>query len=258
MLELYHFHGATCGLKSRLALAEKGVEYVGHAVERDYLRTPEYRKLNPNGVVPTLIHNGDVVLESSCVINYVDDVFDGPKLKPDNPLGVARTWWWMKRADECLPMIGNLTYTVSMRPKLLKLSPTELEEHLKGIPIAAARARRRRIIEEGFESPELGQSIEGLQKMLSDMEKALTQNEWLVDDDYTLADTAMTPLVERLHELQCGPMVEQYPSVADWYERIQARPSYEACLGATPNPEKPLHTEQGKKSWPEIKKLINA
>ena len=79
MLELYHFHGATCGLKSRLALAEKGVEYVGHAVERDYLRTPEYRKLNPNGVVPTLIHNGDVVLESSCIINYIDDVFDAKR-----------------------------------------------------------------------------------------------------------------------------------------------------------------------------------
>ena len=89
MLELYHFHGATCGLKSRLAIAEKGVEFVDHAVERGYLRSPEYRKINPNAVVPTLIHDGDTILESSCIINYIDDAFDGPALKPDNPLGVA-------------------------------------------------------------------------------------------------------------------------------------------------------------------------
>ncbi|MDP6175779.1 MAG: glutathione S-transferase family protein, partial [Rhodospirillales bacterium] len=108
MLELYHFHGATCGLKARLSLAEKGVEYTGHAVERAYLRSPEYLKLNANGVVPTLIHDGEVLVESSVIINYVDDAFDGPPLKPAGPMGAAKTWWWMKRADECLPMIGTL------------------------------------------------------------------------------------------------------------------------------------------------------
>ncbi len=257
MLELYHFHGATCGLKSRLTLAEKGLDYVDHAEDRDYLRTPDYRKLNPNAVVPTLIHDGEIILESSCIINYIDDAFEGPALKPEDPLGVARTWWWMKRADECLPMIGTLTYTVSMRPKLLALSPEELEKHIEGIPTPATRARRRRIIEEGFQSSDFPQALEGLKKMISDMEKALNKTAWLASEDYTLADTAMTPLIERLHELQCGEMVAKNPGVADWWDRIQARPSYETCLGATPNPEGPLHKESGTKAWPEIKKLLS-
>lgn len=258
MLELYHFHGATCGLKSRLVLAEKGLEYVDHAVERGYLRSPEYRKINPNAVVPTLVHDGAYIYESSVILNYIDDAFDGPDLKPGNPLGVARTWWWMKRADECLPMIGTLTYTVSMRPKLLALSPEELEQHIEGIPVAATRARRRRIIEDGFQSADFPQALKGLQKMLSDMESALNKSEWLAADQYTLADISMTPLVERLHELQCGEMLDNTPGVADWWDRIKSRASYEECLGATPNPETEQHRAGGEKAWPDIKKILAA
>ncbi len=259
MLELYHFHGATCGLKARLALAEKGVEYTGHAVERPYLRSPDYLKLNPNGVVPTLIHDADVVIESSVIINYVDDAFDGPALKPAGPLGTARAWWWMKRADECLAMIGTLTYTVSMRPGILTKSAEELEAYIEGTPNVALRDRRRRIIGLGFESPDFPLALEGLNKMLSDMEAALRPNDWLAGDAYSLADTAMSPLLERLDELACAEMWQDArPHLTDWWDCIRARVSYEACVGATPNPEKSQHGEEGAKAWPEIKRLLQA
>ena len=58
MLELYHFHGATRGLKARFAFAVKGADYIERVVERPYLKTPDYLKLNPNGVAPTLIDEG--------------------------------------------------------------------------------------------------------------------------------------------------------------------------------------------------------
>lgn len=259
MLELYHFHGATCGLKARLALAEKGVEYTEHAVERPYLRTPEYLALNPNGVVPTLIHDQEVLIESSVIINYVDDAFDGPALKPAGPMGTARAWWWMKRADECLPMIGTLTYTVSMRPGILKKSPEELEDYIEGTPNAALRDRRRRIIGLGYESPDFPVALEGLDKMLSNMETALTANDWLAGGGYSLADTAMSPLIERLDELACAEMWQDArPKLAAWWDRIRARASYEVCVLAIPNPEKPQHGEEGTKAWPEIKRLLRA
>ena len=257
MLELYHFHGATCGLKTRIALAEKGVDYVEHALTRAEVRSPKYRAINPNAVVPTLIHDGNTIFESSCIINYIDDAFEGPALKPSEPLVVAYLWWWLKRADECLPMIGTLTYTISMRPKLIIMRPEEIEQHIQGIPNAATRARRRRIIEQGYESSDFDQSIEGLLKMLSDMENSLMKNEWLIGDNYTLSDTAMTPLVERIYELECDGLLEKYEVVKDWYERVQARASYENCLGLTPNPEGPQHSANGKKAWPYIKALID-
>jgi len=88
MLELYYFPTATCGYKARLALAEKGVDFTARVLDRDAgeLLTPEYLKLNPNAVVPTLVHDGAVIIESSIIITYVDDAFSGPALSPSDPL----------------------------------------------------------------------------------------------------------------------------------------------------------------------------
>ena len=61
MLELYHFHGATYGLKARFTFAEKGVDYIERVVERPDLKTAEYLKLNPNGVAPTLIDGEEIM-----------------------------------------------------------------------------------------------------------------------------------------------------------------------------------------------------
>jgi glutathione S-transferase len=257
LLELYHFHGATCGLKARLALAEKGAPYKEHAVGRPYLRTPEYLAINPNGVVPTLVHDGSIIKESSVVINYVDDALEGPALKPNSALGVAGAWWWMKRADECLPFIGTLTYTVSMRPKLLEKPADELERYIEETPNPALRDRRRRIVEQGFQSSDFPMALEGLTRMLADMENTLRDQPWLVGSSYTLADTAMTPLVERLDELQCHDMYRQsHPGVARWRAAIQKRPSYEECLISTPNPEKPQHEAAGKQAWSQISAIL--
>ena len=256
MIELYYFHGATCGLKARLAFAEKGVDYVHRAVERSYLRTPDYLALNRNGVVPTIVHNGEVLTESSCIINYVDDAFDGPALKPSAAMDVARMWWWLKRADECLPYIGILTYTISMRPVILKKSAGELKAYIDGIANAVARERRRKILEFGFDNPDFAPAVKALDLMLADMEQALTPTGWLAGPGYSLADTAMTPLIERMGELRCQGMWErERPGLTDWWQRIMARPSHTACLGATPNPEGPQHAAAGARAWPDVERI---
>ncbi len=257
MVKLYFFHGATCGLKARLSLEEKQVDFIPHAVERNFLRTAEYRKLNKNGVVPTLIHDNKIIVESSVVINYVDDAFEGPALKPVGPEGTARSWWWLKRADECLAMIGTLTYTVSLLPKIRSQSPEAIEAYIENTPIAALRQRRRKMVEHGFDNPDFPIALEGLQSMLSDMEEALAKNAWLISNNYTLADTAMTPLIERLEELACEGMWQaKRPRVTDWWQRIKARPSYVACLGETPNPERPQHQKTGKRAWPDLERIL--
>ena len=65
MLELYHAGRTTCSRKARLCLAEKGLDYVSHYMNLGAFENhaPEYLKLNPNGVVPTLVHDGRVIIE---------------------------------------------------------------------------------------------------------------------------------------------------------------------------------------------------
>src|SRR5258707_14151034 len=77
MLELYNAMQSTCSQKVRITLAEKGIDFVEHRLrlfKQDQLK-PEYLKLNPNGVVPTLVHDGVPVIDSSVIMEYLDEVF---------------------------------------------------------------------------------------------------------------------------------------------------------------------------------------
>jgi glutathione S-transferase len=94
MLELYHNIISTCSQKVRLCFAEKGLTYVDRHFEfRDggHL-SPEYLKLNPNGVVPTLVHDGNPVIDSSVIVEYLDEAFPETSLTPWRaklpPLGI--------------------------------------------------------------------------------------------------------------------------------------------------------------------------
>ena len=92
MLELYHYGDSLCSMKTRFCLLEKGVEYESHFVDLlqwEHL-TEEYKKLNPNSVVPTIVHDGMPIIESTIINQYIDEVFDGPSLTPEDPGERAR------------------------------------------------------------------------------------------------------------------------------------------------------------------------
>ena len=59
-----------------------------------------YLKLNPNGVVPTLVHNGSVVTDSSVINEYLDDVFPDCPLRPRDPVELAHMRTWRQYIDE--------------------------------------------------------------------------------------------------------------------------------------------------------------
>ena len=80
MLTLYHGRASVCSVKARLALAEKGVAFDSRLLTlRGDQFDPDYMKLNPNAVVPTLVHDGNVVIESTVIMHYVDEAFPGPR-----------------------------------------------------------------------------------------------------------------------------------------------------------------------------------
>jgi len=90
-LELYHSVNSVCAQKVRVALAEKGLEYESHLMTlRGDQFDPAYMKLNPNAVVPTLVHDGRIVIESSVILYYLDEAFPSPALMPRDPLAYAQ------------------------------------------------------------------------------------------------------------------------------------------------------------------------
>ena len=90
MLELYNFSQSTCSQKVRLCLAEKKLEWTDHRlISRNGDHLTDWYTKHPNRVVPTLVHDGNPVYETSVIIQYLDDIFPEPCLSPDDALGKA-------------------------------------------------------------------------------------------------------------------------------------------------------------------------
>jgi glutathione S-transferase len=79
---------------------------------------PEYLVINPRGVVPTLVHNGQPVRECSVINEYIDAAFEGPKLTPSGPLVAARMREFVHACDEVFPSLVKLTMVRYILPKL--------------------------------------------------------------------------------------------------------------------------------------------
>jgi glutathione S-transferase len=93
---------STCSQKVRLVLAEKGLDFVSHEIDllSGGQHDPEYVKLNPNHVVPTLVHDGAVLIESTLINEYLDETFRDTPMRPADPRGRYAARLWTKRLDE--------------------------------------------------------------------------------------------------------------------------------------------------------------
>jgi hypothetical protein len=157
MIALHHFGFSTCSQKVRLVLAEKGLDFTSHEVNlmAGAQHDPAYVKLNPKHVVPTLVHDGEVLVESTLIIEYLDDAFPEPPLRPKDALGRYRVAHWLKHADETLhPAAPIVTFAIGPRKALLAQPKEVREANIAGIPDPVARATRRSVIEHGVAAPE--------------------------------------------------------------------------------------------------------
>jgi len=87
---------AANSLKTLIAIKEKGVAFTSHFVNLHKFEQhePRFVKINPNGQVPALVHDGKVVTESTVINEYLDDVFEGPPLRPAD-------FFWRARMRSC-------------------------------------------------------------------------------------------------------------------------------------------------------------
>ena len=154
MLEHYHNINSVCAQKVRIALAEKGLEVKEHLLTlRGDQHDPAYRKLNPNGVVPTLVHDGKPIIESSLILYYLDDAFPEPPLMPREPLLGHRARMYNKLIDEYVHnscMI--LTFATAFRPNFLKMPREAWLAEVNKTPLKRRAEYKRSVIEHGLDS----------------------------------------------------------------------------------------------------------
>src|SRR5690606_16073593 len=116
---------------------------------------PGYLRINPKGLVPALVHDGAPVVESTVIMEYVEDVFPEPPLRPAAPLDRARMRQWAKVPDDGIHVAcASVTYASAFAEQLKKNhTPEELEQRLSKLPDRGRADRQRQILERGFEAP---------------------------------------------------------------------------------------------------------
>jgi glutathione S-transferase len=233
MLTLYHHPTAVCAAKVRVVLAEKQLAWDGRIVDlgKGEQHRPEYLALNPNGVVPTLVHGGNVVIESTVISEYLDDAFTSHPLRPADAFKRARLRLWTKREDSIHDVINTLTSVMVFCPLQRTRTAEEQAEWTARMPDLAKRQKWIELMRDGADANAVRLALVRLQNLIRDMESALANGPWLVGDAFTLADSGLISFFARLTALSLDFLLGDYPRVADWYRRCVARPSFDVAIG---------------------------
>lgn len=266
-LELYSNSFSHCSRKCRLVLAELGLTAKHHSIdliETGWYQTisPAYLKINPSGLVPTLVHNGHPVFESDDILAYAAELAgpDAPSLIPDSPELKLRMEGWLDfctisssdamagmetKAGACIPgltlpmfvstiqyvplrniLVGFLFHFDKKRPALFAASK------LLGLRRMMALKPLQKMMHE---------SRDHMRLHLQTLDEALARSDgdWILGDQFSLADITLSCLLLRLDETGWLSWFEQtshIKQVTNYYRRLQARPAWTQAISDHAHP----------------------
>ncbi|WP_375690815.1 glutathione S-transferase family protein [Pseudooceanicola sp. LIPI14-2-Ac024] len=227
MLELLNNPISTCSQKVRLTLYEKGLAFTNTRIDfrkKEHL-TPEYLALNPDGVVPTLLHDGQPVCDSSVIMEYLDEVFPEVPLSPATPLGRAKMRKWLRFIEE----VPTAAIRIPSFNKVFIRHRRELSEADLAKDTEARTLRRTFYAEmgrHGFSDARLDEFLERLRETVTRMDRALDGQAWLCGDRLTLADFCVVPTIDRMRDLGLAGLWDGLPQFDRWWTAIQSRPAF--------------------------------
>lgn len=232
MLELYHFGPVANSLTPLLCLIEKGLTFENRVLDSRKWEhhEPAFRAINPEGMVPVLVHDGRMVRESTVINEYLEDVFREVPLRPADPWLRAEMRVLTKYVDEyfcpALTTIGAHGAT----PFASKIDKTEMAARLANMPNEEVRRKWATVSEAGYSDEELKDARRRLGNCIARLEGMLGDSRpWLLGDVYSLADIkwySMAPALPRVMPEACNEQAT--PAIAGWLARMGQRPAVRA------------------------------
>jgi glutathione S-transferase len=250
MLTLYHAEPIANSLKVLIALHEKGLAFESRYVDlhRFEQHEPWFVKLNPDGQVPVLDHDGRLITQTSVINEYLEDVFpDAPPLRPADPYDAARMRAWNKFIDEHVMNEVSMHGWHRMVAVIARsVESDEFETLMARIPLKEQRDKWR-TARSGFPQDRLDDAERKIAVALGKVEAALAEGPWLIGEAYSLADVNFYAY--------CGVSVQRmfphlsdarkHPRLTDWMARVQARPGVVAARAMPDHTNPALRTFSG-------------
>ena len=227
--KLYNAPQSTCSQRVRFVFNAKGLPFEEvklRLLEGDQLK-PDYLKLNPNGVVPTLDHDGAIVIDSTVIIEYLDEVAPDKSFTPSDPVARAAMRAQMRFIDEMpAASVRVPTFNLAFLPRFQKMSRDEF------VAFAESKPLRKEMMltmgQSGFPQAEMKSALDRLRRTYERMDMWIAESggPWLMGKDLTLADIAVMPALVRMEDLGMASQWQDLPRVAAWYDAIKAHPAY--------------------------------
>jgi ganglioside-induced differentiation-associated protein 1 len=235
-LILYDFGNSVCCQKVRITLRAKGLDW--KAIPVDLFKaeqySPEYRKLNPKGVVPTLVHDGKPVIESTLICEYIDQTFtQAPRLIPADPWLQARMRLWSKLVDDGLfEGVTELSFSAMFRERMKNMPEETRQKRFRNVGDPRRTDRFKSTYEHGVQSPFVVHAIAAYERAFKTLEEDLAAGgPWILGADPSLADINLMPLVARLDYLGLLDLwTGGRPRVQQWWKHAQAWPFFKSGL----------------------------
>ncbi len=228
MLILYHYPFSTHSHKVRFCLEEMALPWKSHIVDlkKQENLSEEFLKINPNGMVPALIHVDKIICESNVILEYLNEVFFDNKLMPKESILKSVVREGFVNEQNLTAHIRSLTFDWFLRTnrppqEMLQSLATINESH----PLPAQTAFYKNLLQ-GINSEELDLAKKVILARLGQIDKFLEKNqtEYLVSDEFSLADIAWAPLIRRLELLNIE--IKHFKFLTEWWERVKKRAAF--------------------------------
>ena len=227
---LYNAPQSTCSQRVRFVLNAKKISFAEIKLDLlagDQLK-PDYLALNPNGVVPTLDHDGAIVIDSSVIIEYLDEVVPTPEIfTPRDPVTRARMRALMRFIDEMPAAAVRVpTFNLAFLPRFAAMSEEEF------LAFAESKPLRKEFMltmgRKGFPQKEMDAATQRLRRTYERMDSEIEKSggPWLLGEELSLADIALMPAIVRMADLGQETAWQDLPRVERWYDAIRAHPAF--------------------------------
>ena len=230
-LHLFHFALSNCSQRVRLALEEKGLDWQSHHMNlpgNEHLNG-DYARIHPGCVVPALVHDGQVVIESNDILGYLEDHFPEPALRPEGADARARMQGMIDASGGFQGVIKVLSHDRIFRP-FRQFGDEELALFDREAPPELA-AFAHDYAEDG---PAWRARVDAAETQLTEtldgFEAALAEAPWLTGEAFGLADVSWVVNHNRLGA--AGVDFDAWPRLASWGVRAMARPAFDKAVAS--------------------------